>query len=155
MAETADLDEVARRALRLLARREHSRRELELKLGRHFPTPLIEAALDELAERNLQSDARFAEAYVRSRRDKGFGPLRIRAELQERGIDTSLLDHHLNEEDPAWRRAMAALVERKFGDRPPADRREAARRARFLAQRGFPHHWINVHLFDRPHSIDG
>ncbi len=130
--------EVEETALRLLARREHSVLELRRKLRqRGHAASVVEHVLQELQQRRLLSDERFAEAYVRSRSDKGFGPLRIRGELRERGLDAALIDSVVVESDPRWRELLRRVRERRFGAAPPADHRERMRQARFLQQRGF------------------
>ena len=71
------LYEVEQAAVRLLASREHSRGELRRKLAsRCGDDRLLEQALNNLTEQGLQSDGRFAEQYVLSRKRKGFGPAR-------------------------------------------------------------------------------
>ncbi len=93
--------------------------------------------LDDLARRGLQSDARFTEQYVASRAARGYGPVRIRAELRERGLADSTIHEHLDERDPIWRERLDAAARKRFGARPPADYADRARRARFLEYRGF------------------
>jgi len=96
----------------------------------------VEAVLDGLAQRRLQSDARYAEQYVEPRATRGYGPVRIRAELRERGIDAAVIDEWLDERDPVWRERLAEVARKRFGASGPADFRERARRARFLEYRG-------------------
>ena len=56
------------RALGLLTRREHSRRELSRKLtSRGVEAADVRSAVDRLEAEGWQSDTRFAEALVRSR----------------------------------------------------------------------------------------
>lgn len=126
-------------ALGLLARREHSRTELARKLSaKGVAQDQIPPLLDALeAERSL-SDARFTEAYVGVRRRRGFGPLRIRLELRERGVAEDLIEAHLKADDPQWRELAREQYQRRYGPAPPGDAREWARRARFLEARGFP-----------------
>lgn len=125
-------------ALRLLARREHSRRELQAKLqSRAYESEQIEQALDRLCEQNYLSDQRFAEAYAAERVAKGFGELRIEAELRERGIDRAATSAALAPFTGRWESSLAALLQRKFGGGAPADRQEWHKRARFLQARGF------------------
>ncbi len=127
------------RALRLLARREHSRAELAAKLGaRGHGKEEIEAALAGLAEAGLQSDARYAEAYARSRMERGYGPLRIRAELAARGVDETLAERAVAALGADWTAQAAALRARRFGPGLPRAGAERARQARWLAGRGFP-----------------
>lgn len=127
-------------ALRLLARREHSRRELEQKLARRgWEEALIASCLDELALAGLQSDERFAESFARARIDRAYGPLRIRAELTQRGIDRNLVQTVLRTLAPDWLAVAADWYERRWGQEPPADLRDKARRQQALARRGFTH----------------
>ena len=70
-----------------MARREHSRLELQRKLkARGHDAAEVSGVLDELAERHLQSDERYVEVYVRSRAARGYGPQRIALELKQRGL---------------------------------------------------------------------
>ncbi|MGD8615711.1 MAG: regulatory protein RecX [Gammaproteobacteria bacterium] len=125
-------------ALRLLARREHSVLELCHKLAaRGFADEVIGGAVEQLSRQNLLSDRRFADAYVRGRADRGFGPLRIQAELRERGIATSLMTETLMELSGGWVESAARQRDKRFGPGVPADKRERAKQMRFLQQRGF------------------
>ncbi|HKJ88846.1 MAG TPA: regulatory protein RecX [Gammaproteobacteria bacterium] len=124
-------------ALKLLVRREHSRRELARKLtGREHARPVVEAALDRLEAEGAQSDLRFAEEYARSRFAKGFGPRRVEAELREHGIGPEGMRHAALERSEE-RELAAAMLAKRFGGAPPADARERAKRTRYLQQRGF------------------
>ncbi len=135
---TAGADGLLDTALRLLAGREHSLRELRTKLKlRGHPASAIEAVLEELAARGLVSDERFAEAFLRSRLERGQGPLKIRAQLRERGVAPGLIDAALGEAEIDWDSRAAAARSRRFGESPPADRSEMARQARFLRGRGY------------------
>ncbi len=121
----------------LLARREHSRRELQTKLAqRDFPAEEITVALDRLEEDGLLSDQRFAEAYARQRVGKGYGPLRIRQELRQRGVDDSLIAETMAPWSGQWLEVAAAQHDKHFGQQPQ-DQRERARQSRYLQNRGF------------------
>lgn len=126
-------------ALRLLARREHSRDELGRKLrARGFANEAIAPVLDRLVAEGALNEARLVEHYVAERAAKGFGPLRIRAELREKGLSDALVRDELDTWRERWPEQLAEVHERRFGAEPAADRAELARRARFLEQRGFP-----------------
>ncbi len=138
--EPGTVDEAAckRTAVELLARREHSRLELERKLAaRGFPGAMIAAALDGLERSRVLAPDRFAEAFVRSRLTKGQGPVRIRAELAHRGVTEELADQLLRGADIDWLAQVRAVHRKRFGAAPPRDYRERARQARFLQYRGF------------------
>jgi regulatory protein len=122
-------------ALSLLARREHSQRELRNKLRRlGFEEEAIAEALTALAGDGYQSDSRTAQARIDASLRRGHGPVRIRAELDERGLRGA---GGVIDQDTDWLAAARSLIDRKFGDEPPADAREYARRARFLQARGY------------------
>lgn len=137
-AARAARDKIRTAALRRLARREHSRAELTRKLSADFAVEEpVAQVLDELAATGAQSDARVAEALVASGVRRGHGPLRIRRELAERGIDADLVQHALTASAVDWPAVAAQVCARKFGDGPAPDWPERARRARFLQYRGF------------------
>lgn len=125
-------------ALRLLARREHSRLELSLKLRqRKIESAIIETVLDEYEAEGWLDDDRFADVYARQRMDIGYGPLRILGELQQRGVHRTpeCLDE-MTEED--WCRSAVLLREKRFGLQDlQNDWDERVRQARFLNRRGF------------------
>ncbi len=124
-------------SIRLLARREHSRLELQRKLeARDFVRGHIGPVLDALESEGLLSDARFAEMFSRTRLENGQGPLKIRADLQARGVSGEVIDHALELVDDSWLVHCRAAWQRRFGV-APADRRAWSRQARFLANRGF------------------
>ena len=130
--------EVERLALKLLAAREHSRYELERKLAeRGFDQLPIERVLDRLEGAGLVDDARVAAHYIRERAGKGFGPLRIRGELRQKGVADAIVERYLEPWRDDWPACLAQAHDRHFGSEPPADRAEFGRRARFLEQRGF------------------
>lgn len=108
--------------------------ELRRKLvARGFAAEVVECVLTQCAEQGWQSDERFAENYLRSRKARGFGGEKIRQELQLRGIGPERLE--LDNED--WLAALRLVYAKKYGEAPPASLREWASRARFLLQRGF------------------
>ena len=134
--EAADEAACKRTAVELLARREHSRLELERKLAtRGFAEDVIAPALDALEHSGVLVATRFTESFIRSRVAKGQGPARIRAELAERGVgDAAEL---LRGGDVDWLAAARAVRRKRFGAEPPRDFRERAKQARFLQYRGF------------------
>ncbi|MCK9984708.1 MAG: regulatory protein [Azoarcus sp.] len=137
------------RALRHLARREHSRAELARKLAPHGAAEEIEDVLDRITELGLLSDHRFAEAWVRSKAAR-FGTARLRRELAQRGVGRDTIDAALDAEAVEDDVERARAVWRgKFGA-APADAREWARQARFLQGRGFGTDVIRKILKENP-----
>jgi len=133
-----DPQAIRQRAIKLLASREHSRLQLQRKLGeRGFDADEVEVVLSQLAAEGLQSDERFAEAFVRSRIDRGHGPIRIAAELREHGVDEALISEYLDFADPLWQQRLEEVRSRRFGGTLPDDYQTRAKQARFLQYRGF------------------
>ena len=124
------------RALRHLARRDHSRAELARKLAPHGEPAEIDAVIERMRELGLQSDTRYAEAFVRGKAGR-FGASRLRSELARRGIDRDLIDEAIAGECVESEADRARAVLRGRFTEPPADAREWARQARFLQTRGF------------------
>ena len=124
------------RALRHLARRDHSRAELARKLAAHGDADQIDAVIERMGELGLQSDTRYAEAFVRGKAGR-FGASRLRSELARRGIDRDLIDEAIAGECVESEAERARAVLRGRFTEPPADAREWARQARFLQTRGF------------------
>ena len=118
-------------AVSLLARREHSSRELREKLrARSFSAEAVESALATLREQDLQSDYRFAEACTRSLMGRGYGSLRVAGELRERGVSGDIAQEFESlARKGEFERACEAL-RRKTGTRQ--------QQLRFLNQRGYP-----------------
>ncbi len=149
MKETSELSEseAYATAVGLLARREHSSRELSGKLhSRGYDPAVVESVLTRLVAERLQSDERFTETYLRQRSGKGYGPERIRAELRERGIEDALISASFRcaEEkgEIDWFELANAAYSKKFGNRPIEDMKDKAKRQRFMQYRGFSHEQI-------------
>jgi regulatory protein len=145
MAETS----LRGRAIRLLAQRDHSRAELARKLAGHGSEQEIDATLERMIELGLQSDSRFAQAWIRSKSGR-FGVARLRHDLAQRGVDREIIDSALASECPSDEidRARAVWAAR-FGHRA-RDRREWAKQARFLQGRGFSSAVIGKLLKENP-----
>ena len=125
-------------AMRLLARREHSRTELRGKLvGRGFENNSVEELLQGLEDQDLLSDERFAMSLIASRAETGYGPKRIDLELRNRGVSEELAREALAKAEVDWGQQVTDQAVRKFGSDPAQTFPEWARRARYLERRGF------------------
>lgn len=124
-------------AMNLLAMREHSMKELVVKLGKKFPQfDWVAIELEKLANDGLQSDHRFAEAFVNMRLRQGKGATVIRLELKEKGIANAIINEHLSSEVD-WNAFALQAYKKKFGNKLIPDVKEKSRRIRFLTARGF------------------
>ena len=120
----------------LLARREHSRAQLERKLAPHADSPeALSALLDDLVARRLLSDERFVEARTRLLGRK-FGVARIRHDLQQSGADAQVVAQALLEVKVDEFERAFAVWQQRFGE-PAVDASGRARQTRFLMARGF------------------
>lgn len=147
MVAGAEPDKAAEHvALGCLARREHSAEELRQKLrGKGYTEEVIESLLAHLQQQNLQSDARFTEAYIRYRQTKGFGPIRITHELRQKGVAQTLIDLRLNDGELPWATLIARVRSKRFGRGLPTGAAETAKQRQFLLYRGFSAeqvHWL-------------
>jgi len=137
-AAEATAADVRRAAMNLLARREYARMELVRRLERRdMPAELVAAVADDLVAENLLSDARFAESFIASRAARGQGPMRIRRELEERGVSGNLIEIAFDEAGTDWAACAAGVRRKRFGPEMPADFPDKAKQMRFLQYRGF------------------
>jgi regulatory protein len=125
------------RALRLLARREHSREELARKLAAHVGEgDDVNPLLDELVKAGWLSDARFAEQTIRAKARR-FGPVKLAQHLRARGVDEETIARGFRAAAAEGASSMASVWKSRFAA-PAPDPRMRARQARFLQGRGFP-----------------
>ena len=112
-------NEIYIRAVKLLARREHSYFELASKLYKAgFENDLVDVVLERLIDKGFLSDARFAELYVEQRFNKGYGERDIIANLARRGIDRQLASRALAEfvtgKNIDWYQHAFAVLSQRF-----------------------------------------
>ena len=134
--------ELKARALRFLARREHSRAELSRKLAPHAESAeALLFLLDELEARKQLSDERFAEVRANWMSRK-YGAARIRQDLKAKGVAEELVARV----SPAGEVEKArAILARKYRA-AATTREEKSRRMRFLQSRGFSYDTIRSAL---------
>jgi regulatory protein len=126
------------KALGLLARREHSRRELKTKLRQGgYEGEETSAAIDRLGEQRYQDDDRFGEVLLRSRIAQGYGPMRLRMELKTHGLSDARIRELLDAAEIDWDASARAQLRRRYGSAGAVDPAERGRRAQFLLRRGF------------------
>ncbi len=136
-------------ALRLLARREHSAAELKYKLQRRgHDAPVVDGIVEQLAGAGWQSDSRYAEMLVRNRIDQGYGPLRIRAELEAARVPDAEVRSALAAVEVDWGEQAARVHARKFRE-PAKDAAQWQKQYRHLALRGFEPQHIRAVLKNR------
>ena len=126
------------RAIALLCGRDYSSKKMAEKLAKlSFASADIEATLIRLREEGALSDARFAASRTNGLINRGKGPRAIQVKLKEAGLAKEMITNALDELEINWTERARALLNRKFGDTPPGDHKDWAKRARFLIARGF------------------
>ncbi len=136
----------------MLSRREYSRHELGNKLRQSkegFSAEDIETALDRLTDEKWQSDLRFAQALVRMRGNSGYGPLRIRNELQTHRIASDEAADAMLQFDGKWEAIAVEWVDRRYGSAIEGLNRDEAlsvlrKASDFLTRRGFDYSTMRV-----------
>ncbi|WP_395342077.1 regulatory protein RecX [Ningiella sp. W23] len=128
---------------RLLSRREHSREEIISKLKHKGLCESLEheavltQMLDRFADKDIQSDCRYAQAFVRSAFEKGKGPGFIEQSLAQHNIDAAYVRQCINEEEFDWFDLAAKVRIKRFGEAMPSDWHDIQKQKRFLQYRGF------------------
>jgi len=143
-------------AFRWLSQREYGEKELFRKLShRGFEKQAIEAVLSELKTQGLLNEARFIEAYAHGRMRRGFGPLRIRAELMERGVAEEDYEPVLSSLIPSeeWVLLAGNVLSKKFNAKSlkvmESDDNSITRKKQFLFYRGFDQETIQRVFSDK------
>jgi regulatory protein len=125
-------------ALGSLAMREHSVDELRVKLlNKNHDAELVEQLLDDLQQENLLSNERYACSFWRVRSEKGYGPMRIRQELQLKGISQALIDSALLEAELDFTELVKRVYQKKYRNQAIADFKDKQKRQAYLYRRGF------------------
>ncbi|GGK66442.1 regulatory protein RecX [Amphritea balenae] len=134
-------------AIGLLARREHSRKELMTKLQPRCQGFALEPVLDLLEDAGYLSDLRFSQSFIRMRVSQGHGEIRIRFDLRQKGISSEMINTSLEEAEIDWFEQALELYCRKYRTAiTPQDFKERSKRMRFMAQRGFSMEQINYSI---------
>ncbi|NIO43015.1 MAG: recombination regulator RecX [Burkholderiales bacterium] len=124
------------RALRMLARREYSRRELQNRLSScGADESEVQVVLEEFEQKGWLSEQRFVDAVVETRRRR-FGTAKVLQELRNKGVSEDSLAEARAVLREGELETARNVWQKKFGNKPTS-LAERARQARFLAGRGF------------------
>lgn len=143
-------------AMDYLSRREHSSHELFQKLlaKKEYEFDDISEELTHLSIQGLLSDERFTENFISLRMKQGKGPLKIHAELRQKGVSDAMIGKFLDERDTLWQESALAARIKKFGKESPTDLKETLRQRRFLQSRGFSSEQTRYAMADNDHVYD-
>ena len=123
--------------MNLLSRREHSEKEIYMKLIKFVESKIrLNDEIEKLKNEDLLSDARFSEAYMRSRFNSGFGPVRIKYELSKKGVNKIFIERALIETDLDWDQKMTDEYKKKYDSNRTKDQ-NFLKISKFLLYRGF------------------
>lgn len=144
------------KAMELLVRREHSRRDLKRKLGLRGADPReAEAAVEKLAGLGYQDDDRFGASFARDRAAAGYGPVRIRHELVGHGLAPDQVQLALDACDTDWPASARFQVERRYRPEQLEDPGKRRKAVDFLLRRGFDHSSALAAVRAGPDGDDG
>lgn len=135
-------------AIYSLAMREHSRQELKNKLiKKEYAVDVdLDKLLDELESNDYLSDQRFTESFIRYRVSRGQGLVKVKNDLKQRGVKSSLITNALKEAEIDWFKLALELRIKKYGEKHPENYKEKAKQMRFLLSRGFDFEMISYSL---------
>lgn len=125
------------RAMRLLARREHSELEIRRRLLEDYPAEMAEGVIARCRELGWLNEARMAGMFIRSRAARGQGPLRITQELRSKGLSQEIIHLALDASECDWFAAAQQLAERRGLVVSPSDRLSFRKALAFMLRRGF------------------
>lgn len=148
---TSDIDykTVMTKALRLLARRDHAKNELKIKLANKIQDAnVINKVLEKLEKDGYLDDKAFAIKYLRYRSELGFGPKKIFFEMKNKGLDDQYIQESFDTFDSSWVELTKDAFRKKFGETKSSeiDPKNYEKKIRFLAHRGFSYNDIKTVL---------
>ena len=125
-----------------LSRREHSAKEIYQKMSSRVESKdMLSEEINKLISDGLISDERFAESYFQSRKNRGFGPLRIKNELNQKGVKEDIFYSIQSGTD--WSACAFFVLEKKINGKKPDDMKAILKLKNFLNYRGFEFQDIN------------
>lgn len=131
------LSELKQQAMMLLGRREYGSNELIQKLSGKGSADDVAHVIGWLQEQNMQSDHRYAQTLLRSKASRGYGPQRIRQEMQQKRLAADAVAQAFEAYEGDWFEQALNVYEKKFKTPMPQDHKERAKRQRFLQYRGY------------------
>ena len=137
-------DKIRLKILDLLSRREHSFKEILLKLkDRVDSKDKLNEELIKIRDENLQSDERFTESYVRARSLRGIGPEKISYELISKGVNSNTIDRIIYSKEIDWMKVLEKEFKKKYKSNADFSLDEISKAKKFFLQRGFNIELVN------------
>ena len=134
-----DIEVIKNSISRYLSMREHSKLELEEKLlKKYFEKDLILQCINEFSEKDLQSDYRYAESFIRTKFNDHKGEIFIRSSLKNKGVRADVIDKILLEyDDDDWLAQAISALEKKTFKNNITELDKKKKQNIFLNNRGF------------------
>ena len=151
MSESSDIQaevirEAEKKALKLLTISDRTEYQLRTKLREgEFPPEAIDAAIEYVRSYHYLDDARYAESFIRSRKDEK-SLFEIRMELKKRGVADALIEEALQGAEIDERKTVAWLFSKKYGKKDMTDPKIYERAFRYFGTRGFSYEDIRAAL---------
>ncbi|WP_394200287.1 regulatory protein RecX [Shewanella waksmanii] len=134
-------------AVGLLARRDYSRHQIQLKLQqKQYSEQEVDATLAQCEQSGYLDDARFAALLLKSHIAKGHGTNKIRQSMQQKGLSRSLIEQVLLDSECDWFEVAKLKAQKKYGEAVPLDHPTRAKRIRYLLGQGFDYEQANYAL---------
>lgn len=132
------MTEVFNAAVAYLARREHGAEELADKLlKKGYSSADVHSAIARCQSLDLQSDRRFAAMLVRTRVQQGYGPERIRRDIQQKKVDRICYEQALLDEPVDWLGRAQQVLRKKYKSCQETSWPMQQKQKQFLLYRGF------------------
>lgn len=146
------------RAIHLLEYMDRTEKNMRGKLQQgNYPLEVIDETIEYLKYHGYIDDKRYASRYLALRLN-GKGHRRLFMELQQKGVDMSLIQEAWEElcqdEDTDERAAIRELVDKKIGERTMLPRKEYQRLVNYLARRGFSWEDISAVLEEKGIQVE-
>ena len=133
--------DIRKKIMDFLSRREHSKKEIYKKmLDKVNSLEILDEEIKKLEQDGILDDERFAEQYLYSLVKRGLGPLRINKYLQEKGVDSHLINTLLKDLD--WQDLAKEVLLKKSKYQIPPKEEDVVKLKRFLNYRGFEYYDI-------------
>ena len=145
--EDAIFSKARDRAIRFLSYRARSREEVRERLSinknEDYSDETIERVIDLMAKYGYIDDSKFAVSYIKDKTNiNGFGSIRIKHELKEKGVSRETIDHAYDQLDIDEVEVALSVLEKKIKNGISDNAKENNKVYEFLIRRGFSHEII-------------
>lgn len=134
---TVEYKQALSRVMHLLARREYSEQEIRRKLGGEYPSTILAVVIERCRTLDWLNEARMMAVFIRSRANRGYGPIRVMQELRFKGLSAEPIKLALEACEIDWFAMAKQQALRKVSEPAILDRVARGKLLAFLQRRGF------------------